>query len=141
MRRLLLAVLVLAIAACDRSVAPLTLAPTDAAVAGSYGLTLVNGRALPFVAFNTNTDQWNLTSDRIVMSSDGAWAETTNYDVISLSTSAVSQQHTQTSGTYVVGTSVITFTRVAGGALTFTGSVTGNILSLLFNGGQFTYSR
>lgn len=142
MRRLRLALLIVAIAACDRSVAPLTLAPTDAAVAGSYGLTLVNGHGLPIVAaVTTNVAQYDLTSDRMIMSTEGTWSETTNYNVISLSTNAVSQLSTVTSGTYTVGAGVITFTRLVGGAATFTGSVSGSTLSLLFLEVLSVYSR
>lgn len=141
MRRLPLALLLVALASCDRSVPALTLPPTDAAVAGSYGLTLVNGRSLPFPAVITSDAEYDLTSDRIDISTEGTWSETTNYNVISLSNSAVTTQQTVTSGTYTVSPTVITFTRVSGGALIFTGSVTGTTLSLLFNGGAFIYVR
>jgi hypothetical protein len=141
MRRLLLCVLIAATASCDRSVPPFTLAPTDTNVAGSYALSLVNGRILPILgAVITSTDQYDLAADQMILSADGTWSETTTYNVTSFATNGVSQQHTVTSGTYAVGAGVITFTRVAGGALTFTGSVTGNTLTLILNG-QFIYSR
>ncbi|MEP6492299.1 MAG: hypothetical protein ABJF01_06460 [bacterium] len=141
MRRLPFVLLLAALMSCDRSVAPLTLNPTDTAVAGSYSLAQVNGHALPFAAFVTGTDEWDLTADIMVLTADGGWSETTKYNVVSLSTNNVTPQQTETSGAYTIGNGVITFTRIAGGALTFTGSVTGNNLSLLFNGGQFVYSR
>ncbi|HTE44965.1 MAG TPA: hypothetical protein VK636_06960 [Gemmatimonadaceae bacterium] len=141
MRRLPLVLLLAAFAACDRSVDPITLNPTDLAVTGTYALAQVNGHTLPFAAFVTGNDEWDLTSDIIVMGDDKTWSETTNYNVVSLATTNVTQQHTTTSGTYAIGSGVITFTRIDGGALTFTGSVTGTTLWVLFNGGQFTYSR
>jgi hypothetical protein len=147
MRRLLLSFLVaatasMATAGCDRSVPPFMLAPTDSVgIAGSYGLNLANGRILPILgAVITSTDQYDLAADQMILSADGTWSETTTYNVTSFATNGVSQQHTVTSGTYAVGAGVITFTRVAGGALTFTGSVTGNTLTLILNG-QFIYTR
>lgn len=142
MRRLFLSLLVVAIVGCDRSIAPLTLAPTDTTVAGSYGLVQVNGHSLPIVdAVRTNTSEYDLTSDRMIISTGGTWSETTSYNVISLSTNAVSQLATVTSGTYTVGAGVITFTRLVGDPATFTGSVTGNTLSLLFLQVLSVYSR
>jgi hypothetical protein len=147
MRRLVLTLLVattagLATAGCDRSVPPFTLAPTDSVgISGSYGLNFVNGRILPVLgAVITTTDQYDLAADQMILSTEGTWSETTTYNVTSFATNAVSQQRTVTSGTYAVGTGVITFTRISGGALTFTGSVTGNTLTLILNG-QFIYTR
>jgi hypothetical protein len=104
-------------------------------------LTSSNGRSLPFIVLLSADEEWDITSDQFVIASDNTWAETTNYLITSLSTGGTRTSSTQASGTYAISKGQINFAMTAGGNTPFTGSVTGNILSLLFNGGHFLYSK
>ncbi|HEY4303260.1 MAG TPA: hypothetical protein VGM82_02235 [Gemmatimonadaceae bacterium] len=141
MRRLILPLLaVLAIAACS-SDHSLNLDPTDANVTGSFNLTFAAGQTLPYQAFSTTTELFDIASDKIVISADNTWVDTTNYVVFELVDGSQSTQTTVSAGTYQVATSQINFVTTTGGTAAFTGSVTGNTLSVLFNGSKFVYTR
>jgi hypothetical protein len=140
MRRLSLLLSALAILGCSSDKDQLTLPKTDADVVGSYSLTSSNGRSLPFIVLLTTDEEWDMTSDQFVILADNTWSETTNYQ-ITTSTGAMRTSSTQAGGTYSIANGQINFTMTSGGTGGFTGSVTGNILSLLFNGGHFLYSK
>ena len=143
MRRaaLLLSALVVLGCSSDNNNNDLTLPLTDANVVGTYSLTSSNGRSLPFTVLLTADEQWVITSDQFVIAADNTWSETTNYLITALSTGGTRTSSTQASGGYAISSGQINFTMTAGGSTPFTGSVTGNVLSLLFNGGHFLYSK
>jgi len=141
MRRLSLLLSVVALAGCMRDSQPLTLEPTDADVTGTFSLTSSNGRSLPLIVRLTVDEQWDLVSDQFLISSDNTWKETTNYSIKTFATSALSTQQSVSSGTYTISNKQINFVMTVGGTTPFTGSVTGNNLAVLYNGGQFLYSR
>ena len=141
MRRLSLLLSVVALAGCMRDSQPLALEPTDADVTGTFSLTTSNGRSLPIVVRLTVDEQWDLVSDQFLISSDNTWKETTNYSIKTFATSALSTQQSVSSGTYTISNKQINFVMTVGGTTPFTGSVTGNNLAVLYNGGQFLYSR
>jgi len=142
MRRLPLLLSALVVLGCSSDNSErLTLPVTDANVVGAYSLTSSNGRSLPFIVLLSADEEWDITSDQFVIASDNTWAETTNYLITSLSTGGTRTSSTQASGTYAISKGQINFAMTAGGNTPFTGSVTGNILSLLFNGGHFLYSK
>lgn len=142
MRRVALLVSALVVLGCSSDNSdPLTLPVTDTDVVGNYALTSSNGRSLPYTVLLTADEQWVITSDQFVIAADNTWSETTNYLVTALSTGGTRTSSTQASGAYAVSSGQINFTMTMGGTTPFTGSVTGNILSLLFNGGHFLYSK
>jgi hypothetical protein len=142
MRRLATALSLALICGCgsDAVVDP-TLGPTDANVVGTFLLTASNGRSLPLVARLTSDEEWDLTSDQFVIVADNTWNELTSYRVTTFATGAVSTQQSVSSGTYSIANNQINFVMTVGGSTSFTGSVTGKTLALLYNGGQFLYSR
>jgi hypothetical protein len=141
MRRLSLLLSALVLLGCGGSDSePLGLGPTDTNVAGSYALTSSNGRPLPVVAFVTSDEEWDMTSDTFVIAGDNTWNETTNYLVTSLSTGSTRTTSSQSVGTYSIANAQINFT-ITQGKQTFSGSVTGSYLSVLFNGGHFIYQK
>ena len=142
MRRIALLLSALVVLGCSSDNSDeLTLPLTDADVAGTYSLTSSNGRSLPFTVLLTADEQWIITSDQFVIASDNTWSETTNYLITALSTGGTRTSATQASGGYAISKGQINFTMTTGGTTPFTGSVTGNVLSLLFNGGHFLYSK
>ena len=141
MRRLPLLMSLVALLGCGGASSEFVLAPTDANVVGTFNLTVSNGNVLPIVARLTADDEWDMTSDQLVMSADNTWTETSTYQVTTFLTGALTQQQTTSSGTYSIADSKITFVMTAGGTGTFIGSVTGNTLALVYNGGHFFYSR
>jgi hypothetical protein len=125
---------------CSSDSQTVTLGPTDTNIAGTYNLTASNGHSLPVIAFFTATEEWDMTSDQFVIGGDNTWSETTNYVVTAIATGATRTTSSQSTGTYAIANRQINFTITTGNVL-FTGSVSGNTLSVLFNGGQFLYVR
>ncbi len=73
MRRLMLLVALVAVAACNGSD---SLSPSD--VAGAYALKTFDGKALPFTVTSEGQD-FLLTTDVITMKSDHSWTESTHF--------------------------------------------------------------
>jgi hypothetical protein len=130
-----------ALLGCGSDANEFMLAPTDANVVGTFNLTVSNGRVLPIIARLTVDEEWDMTSDQLVISANNTWTETSNYKVTTFQTGALSMQQTMSSGTYSIADSKINFVMTVGGTGTFIGSVTGNTLALVYNGGHFFYSR
>jgi hypothetical protein len=126
---------------CGTSATDLTLGPTDTNVAGTFMLTSANGQPLPIIASITLTEQWNLTQDQLVLTADGNWTETTSYQIFNLSDGSERASDGVSSGTYTIDSKQINFLRTVGGSASFSGSLSGNVLSLLFEGGRFLYTR
>jgi hypothetical protein len=141
MRRLSILAVMLALLGCEQSSAEPTLSPTDANVAGAYALTTANGRLLPIIISLTADAEVDMTADRFVIAADNTWTDTTTYAVKSFSDGTVTSQQTGATGTYAIADGQINFIMKTGGTSAFPGSVTGNTLSLLFNGGRFVYLR
>ena len=130
-----------ALSACGSDAAEFTLGPTDANVVGTFSLTNSNGRLLPIVARLTGEEEWDMTSDQLTLLADLTWTETSTYKVTTFQTGGISTQQTMASGTYAIVDSKINFVMTVGGSAMYTGSVTGNILSMIYNGGHFIYTR
>jgi hypothetical protein len=141
MRRLPMLVALVALFGCAESPPAFTLGPTDANVVGSFALAYSNGQPLPILARLTSVEEWDMTSDQLVIAADNTWNETSNYKVTSFLTGGVSAQQTGSSGTYSIANNQINFVITVGGTGGFNGSVSGNTLTLLYNGGRFLYTR
>ena len=96
---------------------------------------------LPIVARITAEEEWDMTSDQLTFSADLTWTETTSYKVITFQTGGISTQQPTASGTYSIVDSQINFVMTVGGSAMYTGSVSGNMLSMIYNGGHFIYTR
>jgi hypothetical protein len=118
-----------------------TLGPTDANVVGTFALTYSNGRILPLVARITADEEWDMTSDQLIIRADLTWSETSTYRVTAFVTGGVATQQTGSSGTYSIVDSKINFVMTVGGTAMYTGSVSGNTLTMVYNGGHFIYVR
>jgi hypothetical protein len=140
-RSLFFVAAVVTAAACARENNSLTLPTTDANVTGTFTLTSANGRQLPYTAFIDGTQQWDVTGDKIVIAGDNTWVDSTTYLVTELLNGSSSNQASATSGTYKIVSGQIQFVMTTGGSTIFAGSVTGNTLSVLFNGQPFIYTR
>ena len=121
--------------------ADLTLGPTDANVTGTFNLQTSNGLLLPVSFILNQAQEWSLVADQIILSADNTWVETSTFIVTDLSTGVKTNTQSLVSGTYSVASGQINFVMTVGGTTTFTGSVTGNTLSLVLNGGRYVYSR
>jgi hypothetical protein len=87
---LLLAVSLVALAGCAGDTPPFTLGPTDANVVGTFSLTNSNGRLLPIIARLTAEEEWDMTSDQLIIRADLTWSETSNYKVTTFQTGGIS---------------------------------------------------
>jgi len=130
-----------ALTACGSDAVEFTLGPTDANVVGTFSLTNSNGRILPIVARLTGEEEWDMTADQLTLLADLTWTETSTYKVTTFQTGAISTQQTMASGTYSIVDGKINFVMTVGGSGMYTGSVSGNILSMIYNGGHFIYTR
>ena len=141
MRRIAFLVSLVALAGCAGDTPEFTLGPTDANVVGTFSLTNSNGRLLPIVARLTTEEEWDMTSDQLIIRADLTWSETSNYKVTTFQTGGISAQQTSSSGTYEIADSKINFVMTNGGTATYTVSVSGNTLTMIYNGGHFIYTR
>lgn len=119
----------------------LALAPTDSVVTGTYILQLANGNPVPFAAFQTATDLWAIAGEKIVLSPDLTWSDTTNYQVISLLNGNERDTLSTSAGTYSLGNNQINFLTTSNGTASYVGSVSGNVLDVRFQGSRFVYTR
>jgi hypothetical protein len=140
---LLLAVVVAV--ACGGSTEPakvdLSLSPTSTSVAGTFNLISANGTAPPFPAFSTTTQDWTLAADTVTIAANNTWTEATKYLVTSLFDGSTTTQYTVVAGSYAIANGQINFTMLQGGSSTFIGSVTDNMLTLIFNAKRFIYTK
>ena len=144
MRRLALFVLVICgvtAAACTRRSDTFTLPVSDTNVTGTFTLRTANGQVPPFTAIVTTTEQWQLTFDEIILAANNTWVDTTNYAVTSFVDGSQRTQATSSAGTYTLTNGQINFIMTTGGNAIFAGAVTGNTLSVLFNGAPYVYTR
>ena len=130
-----------AIVGCNQSQETIGLSPTDANVAGSFSLVLANGQSLPLLVSLSSTEEWDLVNDQLVIDAAGQWNETTSYNITNLQSGAQRDTAGTTAGTYTVANGQINFAITTTPKGTFTGSVTGNTLIVLYNGSRFAYSR
>jgi hypothetical protein len=130
------------VAACQGSSSePFQLGPSDANVTGRFSLAAINSNPLPVPALQTTTEEWALTSDTLSLADNGQWTETTVYLVTQVADGSTATRTSSIAGTYTIVNQRISFMQTTGGSATFTGSVQGNTLTLLFQGSHFTYVR
>lgn len=132
------------LAACQTEDTPpdaLTLPTTETAVAGSYTLSLANGRTVPFDAVVTTAEVWQLTGDKIVLSANGTWVDSTTYVVTNRTVNSTSNKLTASAGTYTIANGQINFLMTEGGSTAFVGAVVSNTLYVNFSGLRYTYNR
>jgi hypothetical protein len=144
MRRLLIALFATAALGCGVSddIELPTLPPTSANVEGDYTMRSANGSAPPFVAFTTSSGEtWELASDKIFVKPDGTWSEVTLYVVHKLADGTQTSRESTISGTYSIADAQIKFVTTQGGTDTFSGSVVGTELRVLFSGRLFIYTK
>jgi hypothetical protein len=140
---LLSALASMALAACkqDSPGVDTSLAPTSTDVAGTFSLYTANGRTLPYQAIVTNSEVWTLVSDKITISANNTWADTTSYSITNRLDGTQTARGTASGGTWGISNNQINFIMTTGGTINFTGSVTGNTLTAIFDGARYYYSR
>ncbi len=119
----------------------LTLPTTDLNVTGSFALVLAGGSSLPLLAGYTTTQEVDLVADTLVISSPNTWVETSYYVLTSEADLSTSTAQTAASGTYSIANGQIAFVMLVGGTSTFSGAVSGNALSVVYNGSSYLYSK
>ena len=108
---------------------------------GPFRSRIPTADVLPLVARLTAEEEWDMTSDQLIIQADLTWSETSSYKVTTFQTGGISTQQTAASGTYSIVDSKINFVMTVGGSAMYTGSVSGNTLTMIYNGGHFIYSR
>jgi len=141
-RRIAMLLVPILVGACLSTDDALSLDPTDANVAGSFALSTINGGPLPVIATVTATQEFDLASDTVALTSTGTWTEISVYTVTLLADGTKSTTVTNIGGTYTIAQQQINFVQTSGGgSVSFAGSVKANILTILFGGSQFLYNR
>lgn len=142
MRRLALSLLAIVALGCGGEAGTtITLPPTRTDVAGTYFLRTANGVDVPFMAFTSPTEQWQLVRDQFVIENDNTWTETTSYVVKNKLDESESDRQSVASGTYSIANGQINFIMTTGGSEVFRGSVTDAGLTLVYDNSIFTYVR
>lgn len=107
-------------------------------ITGSYELRTFNGSTLPTIAFNDGFEQRDILQETFTIYSDGTYT-----DDYTLRISSQSGQRTQTfrdTGTYQQNNTALSFRDSATGDV-FSGSVTGNVLTVTYLGDVYVYQR
>lgn len=115
MRRIVLFMAVVALAACNDATSP------NGSAIGSYSLRTVNGSTLPY----TFSDGSVLVSDQLVLNSDGSYMDQARF----ANRSDLIEQ-----GFWSINNNLITFNDETDG-INYTASVSGTILTETFNNG------
>lgn len=115
MRRIVLFMAVVALAACNDATSP------NGSAIGSYSLRTVNGSTLPY----TFSDGSVLVSDQLVLNSDGSYMDQARFS----NRSDLIEQ-----GFWSINNNLITFNDETDG-INYTASVSGTILTETFNNG------
>ncbi|HVX38781.1 MAG TPA: hypothetical protein VHB25_04330 [Gemmatimonadaceae bacterium] len=142
MHRVVLAATAVMLAACiDTASTSAPLPPTETDIAGQFTLTSANGQALPIFAQSTPAARWTLVADTLVIAASGSWDETATYEIDSLASTGTSTQQGVTTGTWTISNQQINFTTTNGGSATFAGALSKGTLTIVFNDGQFVYTK
>jgi hypothetical protein len=120
-----------------------TLAPTDTDVAGTFVLQTANGHSLPVDAGQTLDGSAEIyqTADVFTLDGAGNWTETTTLALQSLVDNTEQSQTTTSNGSYTIANGQINFVRTLSGAANFSGSVTGAVLTVRYDGSTLVYAR
>jgi len=129
---LILAALVLAACGSDST------GPKTVNVVGVYQLQTVNGNALPYSETSGGTTT-SITADQLSLNADETFSEITDYRV----TDGVTTVTTQGAGigVYTSANGAVSFTQTSPNASTFSGSVSGNQLTIIEAGATFVFRR
>lgn len=141
MRKVFLLAGALTLAACGGSDS--TAPNPNAAAFGNYSLNQVNGSPPPVTIFSNSAGRIDVTGGSMSLRSDLSFSETRNFRLVysdgtSESTPAVDN------GTFSVTGSQITFTIPASGAdpaFSYTGAVSGGVVTYTYNGASYRYQK
>lgn len=107
-------------------------------ITGSYELMTFNGSSLPTVAYNDGFEQRDILEETFTIYSDGTYTD--DYTLRISSQSGQSNQTFRDTGTYQQNNTAIQFRDSATGDV-FSGSVTGNVLTVTYLGDVYVYQR
>jgi len=106
------------------------------AIAGNYTLRSINGQDLPFLIIQVLADKIEITAGSVRINSDNTYSASVT---VTITEGGTTTSETETStGTYTLNGTSITFTEVGD---TFTGSITGNTLTIIDEGVTFVYQK
>lgn len=120
-------------------------APVDpsAAIAGSYTLTKVNGSTLPAIYFQNSAGTITTTGGSLTLRPDHSYIQSVSLTA-TYTGGSPQPQTVNENGTFAVTGSQITFTVPAsagGSALSYTGAVSGGIVSYTYSNDSYEYRK
>ncbi len=108
-------------------------------VSGTYTLQTIDGTSLPFVLFQIGNDKIEITAGSVRLNSDNTYSIS-----ISLRLTRAGTVTTETdtgAGTYTASGSTIQFSDSGDGEGPFTGSISGNTLTIIDEGVAFVFTK
>ncbi len=106
------------------------------AIAGNYALRTINGQDLPFILVQVLSDKIEITAGSVRINSDNTYSTSVT---VAITEGGTTTSETGTStGTYTLNGTAITFTSEGE---TFTGSITGNTLTIIDEGLTLVYQK
>lgn len=137
MRKHLLALTVAALAAGSIACSDVTgLGNGD--ISGSYELRTFNGFTLPTVSFQNQFEQDQLLGETFTIYTDGTYTD--DYTLRIISNTGTTTQNFRDTGTYSQNNTAIQFQDASTGNV-FTGSISGNTLTVTQLGDVYVYQR
>ena len=140
MRKLLLIPALALLGACgDKTGGAADVTDPSSGIAGTYTLQTVNGTSLPFVTFQLGNDKVEVTAGSAQLNSDNTYS----YSITLTDTTAgtVTTTIDTGTGTYTVTGTTIQFSDPGDGSGAFTGSISGNTITVVVDGDTFGFTK
>ena len=107
-------------------------------ISGSYDLRTFNGFQLPTISYQDQFQQHQLLGETFTIYQDGTYTD--DYTIRIISNGGTTQQNYRDTGTYQQNNTAIQFRDDATGDI-FTGSISGNTLTISQLGDVYVYQR
>ncbi len=106
---------------------------------GTYALQTVNGTSLPFVLIQIGNDKIEVTAGSVRLNSDNTYSVSVTFRLTEAGT--VTTETDTGAGTYTASGSTIQFSDSGDGEGPFTGSISGNTLTIIDEGVAFVFRK
>lgn len=136
MRRMLVTICTLAIAALSGCGSDSATAPTTVSAIGTWNLTTINGAPLPFT-FQAANPKLEILSDQYILAADGTFTE--SFQLRATDGTGISTQAFSDRGTYSVNGTALVVVYTDGSRLT--ASLSANAVTIAQQGAALVYSR
>ena len=113
--------------------------PGGTSIFGTYTLETINGSSLPFVVFQVGNDKVEITAGSVQLNSDNTYSVSVTFRLTEAGT--VTTETDTGAGTFTATGSTIQFSDAGDGSGPFTGSISGNTLTIIDDGDTFVFGK